>query len=37
MERQIGKEETTWNCVERADVGEWFGVKQEAVPTKRTH
>lgn len=32
-EREKGKE----RIGERADVAEWLGVKQEAVPTKRTH
>lgn len=31
--REKGKE----RIGERADVAEWLGVKQEAVPTKRTH
>jgi len=32
------EKEGVWNCgMERADVGEWLDVKQEAVPTKRTY
>lgn len=35
--RIAGRKKGRPEIVERADVGEWLGVKQEAVPTKRTH